>query len=166
MDRVKLGRALGYGTKHAAKTLAAVAEAAIAPSARTNSAPTNQEQPTHEPVQAAASSAVRSTPRVAVPSPARRTLPSVAQVRGAGRSVWGPLATFSGALWLRVTGLFFGLIALAMASGAWRVRGAVQAAGPTSREGWHLYLFVGFAALFAYFAVSSFVRASRRERRG
>ncbi len=85
-------------------------------------------------------------------------------MRHLGRSVWRPLALFSGVLWLRVTGLFFGLIAAAMAEGAWRLRAAPRTmAGST--EAHRFWIFAFFAALFGYFTVSSFVRASLKERR-
>lgn len=88
------------------------------------------------------------------------------QLRSAGGSFWKPLATYSGALWLRVTGLFFGLIAFAMANGVWRLRGALHLGAAASRsDRSHLLLFAAFAMLFGYFAVSSFVRANLKERR-
>ena len=87
-------------------------------------------------------------------------------MRGASRSFLGPLATFSTALWLRVTGTFFAVIALAMANGAWRLRGAVHAGLTGSADGKHFWVFLLFGTLFGYFAVSSFVRANLRERRG
>ena len=81
------------------------------------------------------------------------------------RSFWGPLATFSGALWLRVTGLFFALIAFAMGGGAWRLReGAFLHSAPAQAH--RFWVFAAFTVLFGYFAVSSFVRAALRERRG
>lgn len=148
---MKLGRALGYGTRHAAKTLAAVAEAAAAPDPRhPNGAAETPARP--EPTRAAAP-----PPPAAQPAPVR-------QARVASRSMWAPLATFSSALWLRVTGCFFALVAMTMASGAWRTRSALRpGADPASLR--HLWLFLGFAVLFGYFAVSSFVRARLRERR-
>jgi hypothetical protein len=154
VDKVRLGRALGYGTRHAAKTLAAVAEAAAAPSPNSNPATASPTRPAR---------------REGNVAPARATLrPGNAgrQARAAGASVWKPLATFSSALWLRVTGTFFGMIALAMANGVWRLRGAVHAPAPAHRADLtHLVVFACFAALFGYFAVSSFVRAHKRERR-
>ena len=92
-------------------------------------------------------------------------MPSPAQVRGASGSVWRPLAAFSGALWFRVTGVFFAVIALAMANGAWRLRGSLHLAEPASAAMRHLWLFLVFGLLFGYFAISSFVRANLRERR-
>ena len=51
-----------------------------------------------------------------------------------------------------------------MGAGAWRVRARWQHAFQ-SPEGTRFWLFVGVAAVFAYFAVSSFVRANLKERR-
>ncbi len=160
VDKVRLGRALGYGTRHAAKTLAAVAEAAAALGS----------EPTPYP-QAAAESRPNSTPSAATTQREVRSrlptrVPSGAQVRGVGRSVWAPLATFSGALWLRVTGVFFAVIALAMVNGAWRLRGVLQHRAGSAVEVRHLWVFAAFAVLFGYFALSSFVRANLRERLG
>lgn len=152
MDKVRLGRALGYGTRHAAKTLAAVADAATAPNPRQGASPI-----------ARTSAAERrgDEPRVAQ----TMRVPSAKHVKQAGKSFWGPLATFSGALTLRVTGVFFGVIALAMLNGAWRIHAAVLSPGPARELVQHFWLFAGFGLLFLYFAVSSFVRARKRERR-
>ncbi len=149
MDKVRLGRALGYGARHAAKTLQAMAEAASAPDPGAGSAANGRVAEVGRPAQA---------------SP-RQRLPDTATVRGVGRSVWRPLATFSGALWLRVTGMFFGLVACAMGMGVWRLRGALLA-GKDRAAVLHFWMFAGFGVLFGYFAVSGFVRAHARERRG
>lgn len=171
MDRVRLGRALGYGTRHAAKTVAAVVEAASAPhtAERSGYVGAQAEPTTARPAE---------TRRVPSPDPpqarqaARPRAVGVAEV-GHGlkhlkhlrRSVWQPLAVFSGALWLRVTGLFFGLIAFTIAAGAWRLH-THWLKGFGSPESTRFWLFLGVAGVFAYFAASSFVRANLRERRG
>ena len=176
VDRVRLGRALGYGTRHAAKTVAALAEAAAAPGPATK--PAAQEGET-------AASAATPTPRATaatspiIERPAQSSQERSGQgsraqplrptnlghgVRNFKRSFWGPLAAFSGALWLRVTGLFFALIAFAMGEGAWRLRAAVHT-GSGTVQFHRFWLFLAFALLFGYFTVSSFVRASLRERR-
>ena len=85
-----------------------------------------------------------------------------AGARNLKQSFWQPLAVYSGALWLRVTGLFFGLVAMTMGGGAWRLRAAALAPWEVSHRFW---IFSTFALLFGYFAVSSFVRASLKERR-
>ncbi len=158
MDRVRLGRALGYGTRHAAKTVAAVVEAATAegsgarPAARGTGAPATGRRLPAERSQPPRSRAAAQ--RVDVGNGLRQMK----------RSFWQPLAVFSGALWLRVTGLFFALIALTMGAGAWRLHPGLHSgiAFPGPRRFW---VFAAFAALFGYFAVSSFVRASLKERR-
>ena len=63
-----------------------------------------------------------------------------------------------------MTGLFFGLIAFTVGAGAWRVRGGWQQ-GFATPESSRFWLFAGVAGVFAYFAVSSFVRANLKERR-
>lgn len=162
VDKVRLGRALGYGTRHAAKTLAAVAEAATAQDPRRPAQPGTTPRADQGRKQAGVQPGTQTeTPRSTLPR-----VPSARAVHGASRSVWGPLATFSSALWQRVTGLFFALIALAMANGAWRLRGNLHSrSGGDAASMHHLWIFVFFAVLFGYFAVSSFVRANLRERR-
>jgi len=151
MDRVRFGRALGYGARHAAKTLLQAADAATtSASTRPAGAPERSAQ-----TDRVAEKVVRT----------QRTVAATKQNAGKlGRSVWTPLARFSSVVWLQVTGLFFALIAMFLAQGAWKERAA-----------WHLplgshaatkfyVLAVAFAA-FAYFSVSNFVRAWLRERR-
>jgi hypothetical protein len=143
MDRVRLGRALGYGARHAAKTLAQAVDAATTPPA----APSKPRVTVAE---------VRS--RVAAaPESARRV---AGQARVAGRSVWSPVARFSSVLWLQVTGTFFLLIAAVFVGGLWKLRGAAH-----SPDAGRLYVYAAAFAVFAYFGVSNFVRAWRRERR-
>ena len=148
MDRVRFGRALGYGARHAAKTLLQAADAA------TTSTPTRR------------AGSAAPTDRVAEKVvQTQRTVAATKKHAGKlGRSVWTPVARVSSVVWLQVTGLFFALIAMFLAQGAWKERAA-----------WHLplgshaavrfyVLAVAFAA-FAYFSVSNFVRAWLRERK-
>jgi hypothetical protein len=151
MDRVRFGRALGYGARHAAKTLLQAADAA------TTSAPT---RPAGAPERSA------QTDRVAEKvMQTQRTVVATKQHAGKlGRSVWTPLARFSSVVWLQVTGLFFALIAMFLAQGAWKERAAWhQPLGSHAATKFYV-LAVAFAA-FAYFSVSNFVRAWLRERR-
>ncbi len=168
VDKVRLGRALGYGTRHMAKTVAAVAEAATAP----------------QPISPPATPVARPPPPPLSPPPSRvqKAVPPRSALEGrvvsnqaaaqplGGRarylkhSLWQPLAVFSGALWLRVTGVFFALLASTMGAAAWRQRSDLHtAAGFAGAH--HFWLFGCFTALFGYFAVSSFIRANLRERR-
>lgn len=147
MDRVKFGRALGYGARHAAKTLTQAVDAASAPN------PANQQV-----------SGVGSTPQPGQRVTSTR-LPDARTVRAAGRqaksSVVKPIVRFSSVIWLQLTGVFFGLIAVTMGSAAWRARAGLHAAA-SSQPGVKVYAYIALCALFTYFTVSSLVRASRR----
>jgi hypothetical protein len=140
MDRVRFGRALGYGARHAAKTLMQAADAASTPSqARTEARAAHAIQP-------------------------QRVASTAKHASRLGRSVWSPLAKFSSVVWLRVTGLFFALLALFLGQGAWKERAALRLP-PGSHEALRFYVMAAAFLAFAYFAVSNFVRAARRERR-
>ena len=179
MDRVRLGRALGYGARHAAKTLAQAVDAATAPS------PAGVAKPAAQPVASAprtAAGAATSAPRASgsdlresvvqaqrsVAEAQRSVQQTKSKVRGAakqaGKSALAPVAKFSSVLWLEVTGTFFGMLAFGMGEGVWRLRDAVKQAS-NSPERMKLYGCLALMALFLYFAVSNFVRASRRQRR-
>jgi hypothetical protein len=162
MDRVRFGRALGYGARHAAKSLLQAADAASAPSRSAPGPP--------------AASPSRPASRPASPQPqASRVAERVVQTQrtvsatkthagNLGRSVWTPLARFSSVLWLQVTGVFFTLIALFLSQGVWKERGATRLPiGSHAAEMFYVHV-VAFA-VFAYFAISNFVRARLRERR-
>jgi len=146
MDRVRFGRALGYGARHAAKTLAQAADAASAPN------------PSRPPQQAATPSGTKATD-------ATRRIPDAQTVRAAGNqakeSLVTPVVRFSSVVWLQVTGVFFALMAFTMGAAAWRARAGMHAAtNPYSAL--KVYGYIAFCALFSYFTVSSFVRAARR----
>jgi hypothetical protein len=132
MDKVRFGRALGYGARHAAKAV-------------------------YQAVDAARMEAPRAAATVKPQDVARHA-------KGLGKSVWTPVARFSGVLWLQVTGSVYAVIALAMGQAVWMrradLRGPVHAAGPE-----RAYLLAAIFVLFGYFAVSSFVRAARMEKR-
>jgi len=81
-----------------------------------------------------------------------------------GRSVLTPVARFSSVLWLQVTGSVFAVIALALGQAVW-LRRADLRLSPHEAAAERAYLLVAIFVLFLYFAVSSFVRAHRRERR-
>jgi hypothetical protein len=78
-----------------------------------------------------------------------------------GQGFWsnavGPFARAGKALWLEVTGLFFGLFALFFAQNIYRLR-SDYARGP---EHDHFVVYCLLFALFAYFSISSFLRARR-----
>jgi len=67
-----------------------------------------------------------------------------------------------GVLWLEVVGVVFGIFVLFAAVGVWRLRGEWHSNAAEYRQ---LLGALAMLAVFGYFAVSSFVRARRRERR-
>jgi hypothetical protein len=79
-----------------------------------------------------------------------------------GEAVWNPFVRLSGVLWLEVTGVFFGIMALFAGQGVWQARGEWR---PGTGEHRHLVGAALMLVLFGYFCVSSFVRAKRRERK-
>jgi hypothetical protein len=186
MDRVRFGRALGYGARHAAKSLAKAADAAASPNPRAaaGAAGTARARAESRGGFAATGAAARAKgPGGAAPQAGTRRTGGatgggdgrVAQAKAgvrqgktrAGelrRHVWSPLAKFSGVVGLQVSGTFFALVALFLSKGLWRTRGAVHL-GLASPEAEKLYLHAAAFAIFVYFAVSSFVRAYLKERR-
>jgi hypothetical protein len=82
--------------------------------------------------------------------------------RGASRfsaSLWRPFAHATGILGLQITGVFFALFTMIFAVHSWQLW---KSAGLRDH---HLPLYAAFAVLFAWFAVSSFWRASRKQKR-
>jgi hypothetical protein len=78
-----------------------------------------------------------------------------------GQSIWGPFAHAGGVLWLEITGLFFAIFGLFFAQNAYKLRYAWQTGPNHSR----FLLYVVITAVFAYFTVSSFMSASRKQKR-
>jgi hypothetical protein len=162
MDRVRFGRALGYGVRHAAKSLAQAADAATTP---------NPSRPAGAPRQPVRAASVVSNLVEAHQTVHHAKQQMKSQVtsglkthgRALGKSAWAPVAKFSSVIWLQVTGTFFALLALFLFTPLWKLRGAVHS--PHSPEAHRLYLHAAAFAVFAYFAISNFVRASRREKR-
>ncbi len=170
MDSVRLGRALGFGARAAAKTLMTAVDAATSPNPSAGARP------------AQVSPATANSTVTAEKSPPPReglgtkTVKAAAQVRqtGAGlkrgskrfgEAVWGPAVRLSGVLWLEFTGVFFGIFALFASLGTWKLRGALHRT-PTNHDA-HMHLLgaAAMAAIFGYFCISSFVNASRRGRK-
>jgi hypothetical protein len=148
MDKVRLGRAFGYGARHAARTVTGIIQAATA----TDPAAT----PTSPPQTA--------KPAAQLPPPASPKPVARAHAAGLGRSVLQPVKKFSSVLWLEVTGTFFALVSVSMSRGAWMLRAAIHTS-PKSPDAIKLYASSALCLMFAYFAVSSFLRARRYSRR-
>jgi hypothetical protein len=81
-----------------------------------------------------------------------------------GEAVWGPFVKLSGALWLELTGVFFGIFAVSATANAWKMRAALHETVANHDAHVRLLLSVTMAAVFGYFCVSSFVKANRRSR--
>jgi hypothetical protein len=148
MEPNRFGRKLGIGVRVAsrmAKERAAKAASAI-PAAQSNTAP-----PPPRP-----QAAPRPTKNYA--EPARRVGEGT---RRFSKAFIGPLAHVSGTLWLEITGLFFALFATFFGQSAWRNR-ASALAGPDHA---HFVIATLAALIFAWFSISSFVKAARRGRR-
>ncbi len=100
---------------------------------------------------------------------------TAAQVRQTGRglkqgskqfnkTVGGRLVRLSGALWLELTGVFFGIFAVSAVAGSWRMRAALHETAENHDAHVRLLISLTMAAVFGYFCVSSFVKANRRSR--
>jgi len=90
-----------------------------------------------------------------------------------GRATWEPVKRHSRELWLEVTGSFFALLAFSMATGMWALHKTVFASFQIahtnhavlwSQTNLKFYLAAIAFLMFAYFAVSNFIRASRSSR--
>jgi uncharacterized membrane protein len=81
-----------------------------------------------------------------------------------GESVWRPFVRLSGVLWLEFTGVFFGIFALFAGTGAWKLRGSLHETAANHEDHIHFVMAAVMAVVFAYFCISSFVRAGRKER--
>ncbi|HTX41453.1 MAG TPA: hypothetical protein VMD25_06465 [Acidobacteriaceae bacterium] len=114
---------------------------------------------------AAASPAATVAPPVS-PPPTAPNLASAADgtrrmARGAGRfgaALVRPFAHATGIIWNQIVGVFFALFALLFGEHVWILH---KSAGLRDR---YLILYSILALLFAWFAVSSFWRARRRQR--
>ncbi|MGA8908594.1 MAG: hypothetical protein WB524_13320, partial [Acidobacteriaceae bacterium] len=73
-------------------------------------------------------------------------------------SLLRPFAHATGLLILQITGVFFALFTFVFAVHSWQLY---------RTAGWrdhHLPMYLAFAVLFAWFAISSFWRANRRQK--
>jgi hypothetical protein len=166
MDRVRFGRALGFGARLAVKTLVTAADAATATNPTGNreaETPNSGQVPSSRP-------ATKHVDTTVAPLTAARSVKRAREVKGGlrqggkrfGEALWGPFVRLSGVLWLEVSGVFFGIFALFALAAVIRLHGQWHA-GSAERQ--QLFCSVAMLALFGYFCVSNFVRARRRERR-
>lgn len=174
MDAVRFGRALGFGTRQAVKTVTAAVEAATAesPSAQRAvggtstgpAAPRPQERPAANPPQTA--------PQTTASKAAHHAAQTVIRARGAkqglrrgsrrfGGTAWKTFTRLGGVLWLEVSGVFFGLFMVFALVAVVHLRGEWRPSAAGHRQ---LEVAVAMLAFFGYFCVSNFVLARRRER--
>jgi hypothetical protein len=165
MDSVRFGRALGFGVRAAAKTLVTAADAATTP----NPTAATKETP-------AVGSATAGNAKVSGVRPEARTPQTTSQMRQAGQglkeggkrfgeAMGGRVVRLSGALWLELTGVFFGIFAFSAAAGSWRMHAALHETAGNHDAHVRFLISVVMAAVFGYFCVSSFVKANRMSRR-
>lgn len=170
MDSVRFGRALGIGARAAAKTLVSAVDAATSPNPAAAKLASAAAPTRTSGAGSATATAANNTQRTA-----EQVTRAAAQARQAsetlgksskqlGRSVWSPFVKLSGVLWLEFTGVFFGIFAAYAASGAWKLRGEMYETATNHDAHIHFLMAAVMAALFAYFCVSSFMRARRRSR--
>jgi hypothetical protein len=177
MDAVRFGRALGFGARHAVKTLTTAVDAATAenPSGKIASPGTSTGQSAGPQTHGAAGAGYAETttsagraakaPRAVAQSVARGQRAKQGVRQGGKRfreAAWSPFLRLSGVVVLEVAGLFFGIFALYGLSTVWRLHGEWHRGARGYRQ---LIGGVAMLAIFGYFCVSSFVRARRRERR-
>ncbi|MHB1957956.1 MAG: hypothetical protein ACYCO5_02880 [Acidobacteriaceae bacterium] len=155
MDKVRLGRRLGIGTRLAAKALREQARNVASAGSASSVDRAAQRRP--EPVPPSAEPKPRPvTTRSAIPS--GNLVRKAAQGgRGFGRAFWKPFSAAGRALWHEVTGLFFALFALFFAQGLWRLRHAWR----SGQEHRHFEIDLAMTVLFVYFSISAFVRSRR-----
>lgn len=157
MDSVRFGRALGIGTRHAAKAIAMAADAAASPNPSPKQAPADAPQVTRP----ASERTARTAEQI------RRTSAGVAEgSRQFGNSFFGRLKKLSGVLWLELTGVFFGLFFVVALSNIWKLHEHLRDTGSNHDQHQHLIWSVAMALVFGYFCISSFIRAHRKEHRG
>ena len=161
MDRVRFGRALGVGARAAAKSLMSAAEAAAAPTPNPATL-ADRQTPPPSPRPAAYRPPASRVPVSRVPLPTAKAVK--AHAGDLKRSVWSPFARFSSVLWLEVTGTFFAIFALIAGQQVWKSHSALRLS-PAAPEAQRLYVYALLFAIFAYFTISSFIRANRRQRR-
>jgi hypothetical protein len=147
MEPNRFGRKLGIGVRVAsrmAKERVAQASAA-SPTQATTPPPRPSVQPPQRPLKN-------------YTEPARRVGEGT---RRFGKAFIGPLAHVSGTLWLEITGTLFALFAAFFGQYAWRARAGIL----HSPERAHFLVFALATLVFLYFALTSFIKASRRGNR-
>jgi hypothetical protein len=171
MDSVRFGRVLGIGARLAAKTMVSAVDAATSPNPSAGAKAKRSAEAGSDSAAASASGKVGAS-GVRLGEQAARTTAQVRQTgrglkeggRRFGEAVWGPFVKLSGALWLELTGVFFGIFAVFAGGNAWKMRWALHGTAGNRDAHVRLLMAVAMAVVFGYFCVSSFVKANRRSR--
>jgi len=161
MDSVRFGRVLGKGARAAAKGLYEAVDAVTAPNPNAGKAqsPRQPAQPAGEPLRAAAEAVAQSAAAY------REQKKAVTREAGKlGRSFLSPFARAGHALFLEVMGSFFALFTVIFLGSAWKFHAATHQGAIDADVHRRFWGSIAVAALFAYFAVTSFARARRRQR--
>jgi hypothetical protein len=148
MEPKKVGRTLGIGLRVASNMVRERVERAAAPVPAPSTAGNGSPKPA-------------ATPSRSVPV-SHRVATAKRGAKAFGQAILGPFTHAGSVLWLEMTGLFFALFALFFVQSVYRVHTAWR----TGPEHTHLLLYVAMALIFAWFSVSSFIRAYRKSRRG
>ncbi len=174
MDSERFGRALGFGARAAAKTLVTAIDAASAPNpAKGREGAAKAAGPQSAAARSATTKATAPAPKQErVAEQVTRAATQVLQVsqglnqqgKQLQQSVLTPVKRLSGVLWLEFTGFFFGLFAVSAASAAWKLRDALHETPQNHDAHVKFLVAIAISGLFAYFCVSSFLRAKKRER--
>lgn len=166
MEPNRIGRVFGIGARVAGAKLREQAERiASAPPPQNPPRPANTAGVT-DPPRPKASSAAASSPRPAAPPrPAAANVAGSSRrlARGAGRftsTLVRPFARATSILWHQIAGIFFALFAAFFFEHTWMLYKAHHLADR------HIFVYAAFGLAFAWFAVSSFWRARRRQRQG
>lgn len=155
MDKVRFGRALGFGARQAGKAFLQAADAALKPDPNQAHPAPNRPAPSR-PVPS------RPTPSQAGTRVARKAVVYKREGKRFGQAMWGPVARASGILWLELTGVFFGLFAMTAGIELYRHFNDFTVTGAPRRRIWFA---AGMLVLFGWFTISSFLRAHQRSRR-
>jgi hypothetical protein len=158
MDKVRLGRILGAGARHAARTAYDALDAATAPDPNPRPAAPQVQRPTQSaPRSSQQSASARASQILQTAAHTARTLE--ASKKQAKATALAPLKKASRVLGLEITGSFFLLFAVPFAVNAWKLRSGLHA-GDAHRP--HFFFYCVLAILFGYFSASSFHRAYKK----
>ena len=174
MDAVRFGRALGFGTRQAVKTVTAAVSAATAenPSGKGTHKAANTGPAAPRPQERPSAGTTQTVTQSTAHKAAHQAAHTVIKARGAreglrrgsrsfGGTAWKTIKRLGGVLWLEVSGVFFGIFALFALVAVVHLRGEWHRNTAGHRQ---LAVALAMLAFFGYFCVSNFVHARRRER--